>query len=116
MQIKPKKNQVVIQGFNRQKKPRSILERFVKIFVVVAVCVLIGYNLGLSDGREQAIPHDSTPFLDASALTPVRFVVSYRDTLESGLVIEVVNDLIWHNATITVKYFGNDLASATIDK
>ncbi len=98
------------------KKPESTLERFVKAFVVVGVCVLIGYNLGLSDGREQAIPHDSTPIWDASDLTPVRFVVSYRDTLRSGLVVEVVNDLIWHNATITVRYFGNDLASAVIDK
>lgn len=102
-----------------QTKPRSrgtLLDRIILVITMSAFLFLAGYNVGLVSERDIPIPRDSTPVLDASGLTPVRFVVSHRDTLESGLVIEVIQDLIWHNCTVTVKYFGNELASATIDK
>ena len=100
----------------KHNRTTTDLERALYIVVAVCLLLLIGYNLGLSDGREQAIPHDSTYLHDASGTSPDRFIVTHRDTLRSGLVIEVVKDLIWHSATVTVKYFGNELASATIDK
>ncbi len=97
-------------------KPSITFDRIIVTLVCATLLFITGYQIGLAVGLKQAIPHDSTPLLDASSLSPDRFIVTYRDTLESGLVIEVVNDLIWHNATITVKYFGNELATATIDK
>ena len=103
MQIRPKTN-------------ATKLDWIIIILVVSAFLFLAGYNIGLAVGRRDAIPRDSTPTLDASALNPVRFIVTHRDTLRSGLVIEVVKDLIWNNATVTVKYFGNELATAMIDK
>ena len=100
----------------RPKTSGTLLDRIIICLVIAIFLFLAGFNVGLHRGAEMPIPRDSTPVLDASALNPVRFVVSYRDTLRSGLVIEVVDDLIWDSATITVKYFGNELASAEIEK
>ena len=100
----------------RRPRTTNTFERIIYTVIFTGLFIPIGYNYGLSVAAHRAIPRDSTPIADASALTPVRFVVSYRDTLRSGLVIEVIEDRIWHNATITVKYFGNNLASAEIGR
>ncbi len=88
------------------------------ILAVVLTCflLLIGYNLGLSVGMERVIPPHSTPIDGDIGDYPVRFVVTARDTLTNGMVVEVIEDMIWHSVTLTMKYSGKEVVSIAIDR
>ena len=99
----------------RPRTAATTLDRVIVCLVLIGIVFLAGYNIGLSKGADMAIPHDSTHLQAPIVDSPVRFFTTRSDTLQGGIVVEVVEDMIWHEATLIITRYGNELASAIID-
>jgi len=97
----------------------STIERIIAIVVLTGVVLLVGFNLGLSVARhreEQAGPRDSTPLQGSGTAHLMRYRTTSLDTTEGNVVLETIEDLIWHEATLVVRHDGERIALIEVSR
>ena len=91
---------------------RRLLPFAAVVILTGLLCWSMGWWRGYREGHEAGAASTRTPLIEEGR---VRWVETDRDTLDSGLIIYEVRDLVWNQRCIFLARDGEPIQAVVID-